>query len=123
MSPIYGQDHLLHELNSALTENRLAHAYLLVGPTHIGKMSLAIHLAQTINCLQKISSAPCQKCASCKKIANAEHPDVRIETIGDPDDEPSRTRIRRQAILEIIHSGQFYLISSTNKKTIFRFII
>ena len=119
MSPIYGQDHLLHELNAALTENRLAHAYLLVGPTHIGKMSLAIHLAQTINCLQKIARSPCQKCASCKKISNAEHPDVRIETIGDPDDEPSRTRIRRQAILEIIHSVQMTPYESSHRIIIF----
>ena len=119
MSPIYGQDHLLHELNAALTENRLAHAYLLVGPTHIGKMSLAIHLAQTINCLNKGASGPCQECDSCKKISNAEHPDVRIETIGQPDDDPSRTRIRRQAILEIIHSVHMTPYESSHRIIIF----
>ena len=119
MSLIYGQDHLLHELHSALAEGRLAHAYLLVGPTHIGKMSLAIHLAQTINCLKKVASDPCQECTPCKKILNAEHPDVRIETIGQPDDEPSRTRIRRQAILEIIHSVQMTPYESSHRIIIF----
>ena len=119
MSPIYGQDHLLRELNSALTESRLAHAYLLVGPTHIGKMSLAIHLAQTINCLKKVDSGPCQECTPCKKISNAEHPDVRIENIAQPDDEPSRTRIRRQAILEIIHSVQMTPYESSHRIIIF----
>ena len=119
MSPIYGQDRLLHELHSGLTESRLAHAYLLVGPAHIGKMSLAIHLAQTINCLNRVASGPCQECTPCKKISNAEHPDVRVETIGHPDDEPNRTRIRRQAILEIIHSVQMTPYESSHRIIIF----
>ena len=119
MSPINGQNHLLHELDSALTGGRLAHAYLLVGPNHIGKMSLAIHFAQRINCLKKSDSHPCQECIPCKKISNAEHPDVRIETISQSDEEPNRTRIRRLAILEIIHSVQMTPYESSHRIIIF----
>ena len=119
MSPIYGQDHILREFDSELAEDRLAHAYLLVGPKNIGKMAVAIHLAQTINCSPMNGNRPCQKCTQCNRISNAEHPDVRIETVGQPDDDPNRTRIRRQAILEIIHSVQITPYESSHRIIIF----
>ncbi len=51
MWQIYGQDHITRQLDSALKTGRVAHAYLLVGPPHVGKMSLAIGMAQAVNCL------------------------------------------------------------------------
>lgn len=51
MWQIYGQDHLTRQLDAAIKVDRLSHAYLLVGPPHVGKMSLAINMAQAVNCL------------------------------------------------------------------------
>ena len=51
MWQIYGQDHITHQLDAALTAGRVSHAYLLVGPPHVGKMSLAVGMAQAVNCL------------------------------------------------------------------------
>ena len=45
-----GQDHLLKQLDAALRAGRLAHAYLLTGPPHVGKMTLALELAAAVNC-------------------------------------------------------------------------
>ena len=28
----------------------MAHAYLVIGPAHVGKMTLALNLAQALNC-------------------------------------------------------------------------
>ena len=50
MWQIYGQDHILHQLDAALQADRLSHAYLLVGPPHVGKMALAVGMAQAVNC-------------------------------------------------------------------------
>ena len=50
MWQIYGQDHITHQLDAALTAGRVSHAYLLVGPPHVGKMSLAVGMAR-VNCL------------------------------------------------------------------------
>ena len=91
MPAIYGQDHILRELDSELTKNRLSHAYLLVGAPHIGKMSLAIYFAQSINCLNGANSYPCQNCNQCTRISNGQHPDVRIETLGQMKEDLNRT--------------------------------
>ncbi len=48
---IYGQDHITRQLDSALKTDRMSHAYLLVGPPHVGKMALAAGIAQAVNCL------------------------------------------------------------------------
>ena len=51
MWQIYGQDHITLQLDAALKADRLSHAYLLVGPPHVGKMALATGMAQAVNCL------------------------------------------------------------------------
>ena len=53
MWQIYGQDHITRQLDAAIKADRISHAYLLVGPPHVGKMSLAVHLAQAVNCLAR----------------------------------------------------------------------
>ena len=51
MWQIYGQDHIIRQLDTGLKAGRTAHAYLLVGPPHVGKMALAVNIAQAVNCL------------------------------------------------------------------------
>jgi DNA polymerase-3 subunit delta' len=81
MWQVYGQDHLLRQLEPALKLGRLAHAYLMVGPPHVGKMSLALALAQGVNCLAG-PGAPCGACVQCRRIARGQHADVRIIGVG-----------------------------------------
>ena len=51
MWQIYGQEHIIRQLDAALKAGRMSHAYLLVGPPHVGKMALAVGMAQAVNCL------------------------------------------------------------------------
>ncbi|MEP7199210.1 MAG: DNA polymerase III subunit delta' [Chloroflexota bacterium] len=53
-----------------------SHAYLFVGQSQIGKLTLAMDFARALNCtgLEK----PCDVCRACKKIADGQHPDVRL---------------------------------------------
>ena len=81
MWQLYGQDHILRQLEPALAADHLSHAYLLVGPPHVGKMTLALNLAQSVNCLQG-PGAPCGSCAQCTRIASGRHADVRIVSVG-----------------------------------------
>jgi DNA polymerase-3 subunit delta' len=61
-------------LNQSLRNGQLSHAYLLVGPAHVGKFTLAMNLAQAVNC--ESESRPCQECTSCRRIAASKHSDV-----------------------------------------------
>ena len=61
MWDIVGQEKAVSFLQKSLERGSLAHAYLLVGPPHVGKMALAINIAQAINC--ESAERPCGKCA------------------------------------------------------------
>ena len=75
-----GQDHLIARLQPALAQGRESHAYLLTGPPHVGKLTLAREVAQAVNCLQG-PGAPCGECVQCQRIADGLHADVRVVDI------------------------------------------
>jgi len=76
MWQVYGQTRVVSLLENSLKNNNLAHAYLLAGPPHVGKMTLALNLAQALNC--EADERPCLECAPCKKIASSGHADVQV---------------------------------------------
>jgi len=76
MWQVVGQHRVVSLLQRSLEKGVVAHAYLLVGPPHVGKMTLALNLAQALNC--EADKPPCGECASCQKIALDKHADVQI---------------------------------------------
>jgi DNA polymerase-3 subunit delta' len=71
---IIGQDKILSLLDYGLRTNAIAHAYLLAGPRHVGKGTLAINMAQALNC--DSPEVPCGECRSCQRIREGKHADV-----------------------------------------------
>ena len=105
MWQLYGQEHILKQLESGLRQSRLAHAYLLVGPPHIGKMALAVNLAQGLNCLQG-PGVPCGDCTQCDRIGRGQHTDVRIVGVGqNAETRPTRTVIGIGDVKEVLHQA------------------
>ena len=79
MWEIIGQARAVSLLKQSLEGQVLAHAYLFVGPTQVGKMTLALNLAQALNC--EATEPPCGECLSCQKIASAKHADIQIVSL------------------------------------------
>ena len=103
MWTIYGQDPLLKRLEPALRQRRQSHAYLLSGPRHVGKMTLAVNLAQAVNCLEG-PGVPCGSCTQCTRIAQGLHADIRTLAPGQGEDARSaRTMIGISDIKEVLH--------------------
>ncbi|MCL2141103.1 MAG: DNA polymerase III subunit delta', partial [Dehalococcoidia bacterium] len=80
MWPIVGHEMVVSCLEKALAKGKLGHAYLFCGPPHSGKLTLALTLAQALNCLQP--KAPCGVCSVCQRIASFAHPDIRVIALG-----------------------------------------
>jgi len=73
---VVGQEHVVKALSRALERDRLAQAYLLVGPRGVGKTSTARILARSLNCEQGPTLRPCLACPSCTEIDVGADPDV-----------------------------------------------
>ena len=74
---IIGHDRQLSTLRSALTSNRLHHAYFFAGPEGVGKRTTAIALAKAVHCMQ-LDDDFCAQCVNCARISDGNHPDVRF---------------------------------------------
>jgi DNA polymerase III subunit delta' len=80
MREVVGHEHARSLLEHAAVTGQISHAYLLTGPERIGKTTLAIAFATLLQCTgrQPDDAAPCGVCASCRKIAHGNHPDVEL---------------------------------------------
>jgi DNA polymerase III subunit delta' len=78
---LVGHEWAVELLSAAIRHGRIGHAYLITGPAHIGKTTLARTFAQALNCLSgDLASRPCGRCRACTLIAAHRHPDVRLLT-------------------------------------------
>ncbi len=73
---LVGQAHIARTLSNAIERDRVAHAYLFVGPRGIGKTSSARIFAKALNCAEGPTATPCDKCDSCLEIINGNSLDV-----------------------------------------------
>jgi DNA polymerase-3 subunit gamma/tau len=73
---LVGQEPVVRTLRNAVEQNRLAHAYLFVGPRGIGKTSTARILAKALNCVHGPTTTPCGVCDNCREIAAGNSLDV-----------------------------------------------
>ena len=123
---LIGQERAVAALERALREGRVAHAYLFVGPERVGKHTLALKLAQALNCEAVGTGAPaygrdedavsargepaspepsrrvepCGECAPCRRIAGGLHADVQTVSV-EEGEEGSQKGIHVSQIREV----------------------
>jgi DNA polymerase-3 subunit delta' len=78
-----GNEPTVRHLREAIAAERLPQAMILAGPRGAGKYTLAIMLAQAINCLQPTESDGlpdyCGVCSNCTRIGQAADLNARVE--------------------------------------------
>ncbi len=77
---IVGHREVIDRIQRAVLRRRIAGAYLFVGPSGVGKATIARKLAQTLLCNARSRHAaePCGICAACVQVAARTHPDLDV---------------------------------------------
>ncbi|MCL5429125.1 MAG: DNA polymerase III subunit [Chloroflexi bacterium] len=76
---LLGHEWAVQLLKGQIGSGRLRHAYLFTGPDGVGRRTLALRLAQALNCTNPPAPGEfCGDCRACRGFARAQHPDLLI---------------------------------------------
>ena len=78
-NPIIGHQQITEQLQQTVASDRIAGAYLFVGPTGVGKETVARYFTQLIFCEQDTQPpTACGTCLACRKVDSGNHPDLQF---------------------------------------------
>jgi DNA polymerase III subunit delta' len=76
---LIGHEWAVEMLKQHISHDSLRHAYLITGPPGLGRRTLALRLAQALNCLTPAAPGePCGVCRSCLQIDAMQYPDLAV---------------------------------------------
>ncbi|TAH72777.1 MAG: DNA polymerase III subunit delta' [Anaerolineaceae bacterium] len=116
---IIGHEGIIKHLQNAISAEKISHAYIFHGEEGMGKKSLALAFAKTLQCMEN-RSHPCNSCKSCKQSDSGNHPDILWITnekasIGVDD---IRTQVNADIqVMPYQSPYKIYIIDSADKMT------
>lgn len=83
---LLGHEWAVDMLRQHVARGEIRHAYLFAGPPGLGRRTLALRLAQALNCERPPAAGEaCTTCRTCKQIETMQHPDLSIIQAVDED--------------------------------------
>jgi DNA polymerase-3 subunit delta' len=101
-----GHEWAVDMLHQHAARGDVRHAYLFCGPPGLGRRTLALRLAQALNCTKPIAAGiPCGHCRDCKQIEAMRHPDMNVIQAVDADGLPKEGgTLKVDQVREVQHS-------------------
>ncbi len=118
---ILGHEWAVDMLRQHAAHDEIRHAYLFCGPPGLGRRTLALRLAQALNCTNPPApGVPCGLCRDCKQIEAMQHPDMNIIEPTDKDLNPDPNgEIRIQQIRDFQKTFNLKPYQSKYRVTLF----
>ena len=103
---LLGHEWAVDMLHQHVARGEVRHAYLFCGPPGLGRRTLALRLAQALNCTTPIAAGvPCGTCRDCRQIESMQHPDMTvIQALDDEGNSKENGTLKVEYVRAVQHS-------------------